>query len=449
MLETSMSTGSATNDAKKFENSIPKVLNLMEEVLERTNMIEALRRVERNAGCAGVDGLSTSELRDFLRQNWATIKSKLLDGTYTPRIVRGVEIPKPNGKTRRLGIPTVLDRLIQQALAQRLSKIFDPKFSNSSFGFREGRGAKDAILKARKHVNEEGKKYVVDIDLAQFFDEINHDKLMGKLAKKIGDRRVLLLIKKYLRAGILMNATVESRDKGTPQGGPLSPLLSNIVLDELDQELEKRGHSFCRYADDCNIYVRSKRAAERALESISNFIEKKLKLKVNKNKSSADLVTRRKFLGYSFYTSKGQLKIRVASESIKSFKVKIKEKFRRSAGRNLGKLIVNDLNPIIRGWTNYFLQCEGSKFAEELDGWIRRKLRCNLWRQQKRGWTRRTKLISRGLSAEQAIMGAFNQRGPWCNAGRSHMNRAYPKSYFDQIGLESILDRLRMFRNCY
>lgn len=446
-LETSSATASATNGVKKDEDSIPEDQSLLEEVLERANMFGALKRVEKNAGVAGVDGVSTKELRDYLKQNWVKIKQQLLEGNYHPEKVLGTEIPKSNGKIRQLGIPTVVDRLIQQALLQRLNLIFDKDFSDSSFGFREGKRAQDALLKARDHINKEGKNVVVDIDLAQFFDEINHDRLLGKLSKKIKDRRVLILIRRYLRAGILKNGVEVSREKGTPQGGPLSPLLSNIVLDELDKELEKRGHSFCRYADDCNIYVKTKRAGQRVLESVSNFIETRLKLKVNTDKSASDEVTRRKFLGHSFYKQKGAYKLRVATEKLDSFKEKVKEKFKGSQGRNLEKFCKEELNPLLRGWINYFRKVEATRFAEDLDGWIRRKLRANLWRQWKRGWTRRKKLMAAGLSEERACRSAFNGRGPWYNSGQSHMNHAYPKKYFDKIGLVSLTDKLRVFRS--
>lgn len=433
---------SATNEAKKENNPTPKFSNLMLKVLERENMLKALQRVEKNKGSAGVDEMKTTDLREHLKSNWVSVRSNLLDGTYNPSPVREVEIPKANGKKRKLGIPTVLDRLIQQAIAQVLNQIFDPNFSESSFGFREKRSAQGAIKKAKKHVTGEGKQYVVDIDLAQFFDEINHDRLMGKLAKVIDDSVLLKLIKKYLKAGIMKELSVSKRDKGTPQGGPLSPLLSNIVLDELDKELEKRGLSFCRFADDCNIYVKSKRSAERILDSLTNFIEKKLKLLVNKEKSKADRVTRRKFLGYSFYSQKSKFKLRVASESLTKFKSKIKLCFRGSRGRNLSSFIKTELNPILRGWINYFILAEGIRFAEELDGWIRRKLRCNKWRQWKRGGTRMRKLQSRGLDKERAVISSFNQRGPWWNSGQSHMNTAFPKSYFDKWRLVSFRDRL-------
>lgn len=446
-VELSEDFASATNEMKENENSIPEQLSLLEEVLERTNMFEALKKVEDNAGVAGVDGLSTKELRDYLKQHWVGIRQKLLEGNYYPEKVLGVEIPKSNGKKRQLGIPVVVDRLIQQALLRRLNLIFDKDFSNSSFGYREGKRAQDALVKAKDHINKEDKTVVVDIDLAQFFDEVNHDRLLGKLSKKIKDSRVLILIKRYLQAGILKNGVLLEREKGTPQGGPLSPLLSNIVLDELDKELEKRGHSFCRYVDDCNIYVKTKRAGERVLKSVTTFIEKKLKLKVNLEKSASALVTQRKFLGYTFYKQKGVHKFRVANEKLESFKEKVKKKFKKSQGKNLGRFCKEELNPLLRGWINYFILAEGTRFAEDLDGWIRRKLRCNLWRQWKRGWTRRNKLMAAGLSEERAVMTAFNGYGPWYNSGKYEMNEAYPKKYFDKIGLVSLTNKLREFRS--
>ena len=418
---------------------------LIEKMLERTNLVEAYKRVVSNKGSAGVDGISVTELKDFIKTHWSGIKEQILKGNYCPQSVLGVEIDKPNGGKRLLGIPTVMDRVIQQALHQILSPIFEKGFSESSYGFRPGRSAHQAILQSRQYMLE-GKRWVVDMDLAKFFDEVNHDLLISRVKRKVKDKRVLKLIGSYLRAGIVIDGIMRPREKGTPQGGNLSPLLANIMLDDLDKELEKRGHRFCRYADDCNIYVKSQKAGERVMRSIQSFIEKRLKLKVNQEKSAVARPSQRKFLGYSF-TSNRKPKIRVAEESKKKFREKIRNCFRSGRGRNLGSFIQRDLNPKIAGWINYFILAEVKEFANELDGWIRRKLRCLLWKQWKRPWTRKENLIKAGLPEERAVMSAFNQRGSWWNAGARHMNLGYPKKYFDKMGLVSITDRLCFHHN--
>jgi RNA-directed DNA polymerase len=422
----------------------PETIELIERLVERGNMLEAYARVVGNRGAAGVDTMTVTDLKPWLQSHWLEVKERLLAGTYRPEVVRGVEIPKPNGGKRQLGIPTVVDRLIQQALHQVLSPIFEPEFSPNSYGFRPGRGAHDAIRKAKKY-QLAGKRWVVDIDLAKFFDEVNHDLLMARIAKKVRDKNVLKLIRRYLQAGIMKDGVVWDRDKGTPQGGPLSPLLSNIMLDAMDKELEKRGLSFCRYADDCNIYVASARAGERVMASITRFIEGKLKLKVNREKSAVARPWERKFLGYSF-TNQRQLRIRVAEAAIDRLKDKVKALFREGRGRNLGRFVNETLNPLIRGWIQYYSLAETKRFAEELDGWLRRKLRCILWRQWKRPWTRRKRLMERGLPEETAVRSAFNQRGSWWNSGAQHMSFAFPKKYFDRVGLVSMIDRLSLSR---
>jgi RNA-directed DNA polymerase len=426
------------------ETTNPETMELIERLVERGNMLEAYERVMGNRGAAGVDKMTVLDLKPWLRTHWPEVKERLLAGTYRPDAVRGVEIPKPNGGKRQLGIPTVVDRLIQQALHQVLSPIFEPVFSPNSYGFRPGRGAHDAILKA-KEFQLAGKRWVVDIDLAKFFDEVNHDLLMARIAKKVKDKKILKLIRRYLQAGIMKDGVVWDRDKGTPQGGPLSPLLSNIMLDAMDKELEKRGLSFCRYADDCNIYVASQRAGERVMASISRFIEDKLKLKVNREKSAVARPWERKFLGYSF-TNQRQTRIRVAEASIDRFKVKVKDLYRGAQGRSLGRFVTETLNPLIRGWIQYYSLAETKQFAEELDGWLRRKLRCILWRQWKKPWTRLKRLMGRGWPEKEAVRSAFNQRGPWWNSGAKHMNFAFPKKYFDSVGLVSMTDRLCMNR---
>ena len=418
-------------------------LQLMERVVERSNMQRAYGRVKQNKGAPGVDGMVVNQLGEFLRAHWPAIKERLLEGSYEPKPVRRVTIPKASGGMRPLGIPTVLDRLIQQALHQALSPLFEPEFSENSFGFRPGRSAHQAVLQARQYQHD-GKRWVVDMDLAQFFDEVNHDKLMAKIGRKVRDWRVKKLIRRYLRAGVLSGGVVSVPQKGTPQGGPLSPLLSNIVLDELDRELERRGHSFCRYADDCNIYVGSRKGGERVMASITGFVERQLKLRVNRDKSAVARPWQRKFLGYSFSWHR-KARIRVAKASIKRFKSNLKALFRKGRGRNLRQFIQQDLNPVIRGWINYFRLSEFRGFAEELDQWLRRHLRCILWRQWKRPWKRFQMLVKLGLTEKRAVRSAFNQRSPWFNAGASHMNQALPKRYFDQFGLISMLQNLRKF----
>lgn len=416
-------------------------LQLMERVVERSNMQRAYGRVKQNKGAPGVDGMVVNQLGGFLRAHWPVIKERLLEGSYEPKPVKRVTIPKASGGMRPLGIPTVLDRLIQQALHQVLSPLFEPEFSESSFGFRPGRSAHQAVLQARQYQHD-GKRWVVDMDLAQFFDEVNHDKLMAKIGRKVKDWRVKKLIRRYLRAGVLSGGVVSVPERGTPQGGPLSPLLSNIVLDELDKELERRGHSFCRYADDCNIYVGSRKSGERVMASITRFVEQQLKLRVNRDKSAVARPWQRKFLGYTFSWHR-KARIRVAKASIKRLKSNLKVLFRKGRGRNLQRFIQQELNPVIRGWINYFRLSEFVGFAEELDQWLRRHLRCILWRQWKRPWRRFQRLMKLGLSEERAARSAFNQRGPWFNAGASHMNLALPRRYFDQFGLICMLQTLR------
>ena len=419
--------------------SRPEDEMLMEEVVEHKNLSAAYRRVVANKGSAGVDGMTVDELGSYLKENWLRIKEELLSGEYRPKPVRRVEIPKPGGRgMRKLGIPTVMDRFIQQAILQVLDPIFDPGFSDSSFGFRPGRSAHQAVLKAREHVAS-GKRWVVDLDIEKFFDRVNHDALMARVARKIKDKRVLRLLRRYLQAGIMDDGIVTPSREGTPQGGPLSPLLSNILLDELDKELERRGHTFCRYADDSNIYVGSRRSGERVKESISRFLEKRLRMKVNEEKSAVGRPWKRKFLGYTMTADK-EPRLKVSPEAEKRLKSKLKEKLRRGRGRNIGRTI-QEMRLLLIGWSNYFKLAEVKSIFERLDQWIRRRLRCILWRQWKRPYTRAKKLMGRGLPEERAWRSATNGRGPWWNAGASHMNHALPRSYFDQFGLVSLLDQ--------
>lgn len=431
----------ASSPTARRENSRQKIQKLMEAVVERENMFKALRQVEANKGCGGVDRVSVEDLRATLRQDWPRIKEELLDGRYQPQPVRKVDIPKPGGKgMRQLGIPTVMDRLIQQALNQVMQSIFDPDFSDSSYGFRPGRSAHQAVQRAREYAAE-GRRWVVDMDLEKFFDRVNHDILMARVARKICDKRVLHLIRRYLQAGLMVGGVVSPRTEGTPQGGPLSPLLSNILLDDLDKELEERGHAFCRYADDCNIYVKSERAGQRVLTSITRFLTGKLRLRVNSEKSAVARPWFRKFLGYSMTFHK-RPRLKVSPVVVDRMKAKLREKFRMGRGRNI-RTQIEELTPVMRGWVNYFKLAEVKGIFEELDGWIRRKFRCILWRQWKRPRTRSKNLMKRGLKEEHAWQCAGNGRGPWWNSGASHMNKCFPKSFFDRLGLVSLLNQLR------
>jgi len=414
----------ASSVAAKREDSSPECEQMMEAVVERRNMQTALQRVMSNRGAAGVDGMTVEELKPYLREEWKRIKEELLGGEYRPSAVLKVEIPKADGKgVRKLGIPTVIDRLIQQALHQVLSPIFEVGFSESSYGFRPGRRAQDAVRQARAYVSE-GRRWVVDIDLEKFFDRVNHDIMMSRVARRIKDKRILRLIRRYLQAGMMEGGLETQRREGTPQGGPLSPLLSNILLDELDKELERRGHKFCRYADDCNVYVQSRSAGERVKESITRFLERRLRLKVNEEKSAVDRPWKRKFLGYTM-TWHREPRIKVAESSVKRLKVKLREILRRGRGRNIGRLIEEELTPLLRGWMNYFRLAEVKGIFEELDGWIRRKLRCVIWRQWKRTWPRVKGLMKRGLERDRALKSATNGRGPWWNAGPRTCTRPF------------------------
>ncbi|MCB9232487.1 MAG: group II intron reverse transcriptase/maturase [Bacteroidia bacterium] len=416
----------------------------MERLVERENMTLAFEKVCSNKGAPGCDGMELTDLEPYLQRQWSTLKSSLLGSNYYPEAVLQVEIRKESGGTRKLGIPTVVDRLIQQGLHQILSPLFDPHFSDHSYGFRPGKSAEQAVVQSQQYILQ-GYNWVVDMDLEKFFDEVSHDVLMGKVMKKVQDKAVLRLIRRYLEADVMINGKREVRRKGVPQGGPLSPLLSNILLDDLDKELEKRGHRFCRYADDCNIYVRSARAGERVKESLTEWLRKRLKLKVNEAKSAVARPWKRSFLGFTFLADKLR-RITVAKKSIKRFKGKVKELLRKGKGRNLGRFIEEDLNPLIRGWINYFRAAQTKRFAQDLDEWIRHHLRKIIWRQWKRNWTRYEGLMSRGLPEDRARQSAFNGRGPWWNSGASHMNHAFRKSYFKTLKLVSMEDQLNYWK---
>ncbi len=413
---------------------------LMEEVVRGENLLAAHARVVANGGAPGVDGMTVDELMAYCREHWPRIREELLSGTYEPRAVRRVEIPKPGGGVRMLGIPTVLDRMIQQALHQVLAPIFDPTFSADSYGFRPGRSAHQAVERAREHIAA-GHRWVVDLDLAKFFDTVNHDVLMARVARRVRDKRVLRLIGRYLRAGMLEGGVVSPRTEGTPQGGPLSPLLSNILLDDLDRELERRGHRFVRYADDCNVYVRSKAAGERVMTSLERFLEKRLRLEVNRDKSAVARPWNRAFLGYSVTMDRSP-KLKVAPASMARLKQKLRSKLRPGRGKSLAHTIA-DIAPLLRGWMAYFRRAEVKGTFEETDQWIRRKLRCIRWRQWRRPRVRAKALMQLGLDPERARTSAYNGRGAWWNAGASHMNQALPTAALQRLGLVSLLTEQR------
>jgi len=428
--------------AAAAEQTKPEAPRLMEAVVERSNMLGAYERVVSNEGAPGVDGLTLVGLKPWLQAHWAKVRQALLAGEYMPLAVRKVEIPKPQGGVRTLGIPTVVDRLIQQALQQVLQPLFEPEFSESSYGFRPGRNAHQAVKAARSYVAE-GKRWVVDLDLERFFDRVNHDGLMARVAHKVRDRRVLKLIRRYLEAGLMAGGVASARTEGTPQGGPLSPLLSDILLTDLYRELEKRGHRFCRYADDCNIYVGSMRSGQRVRAAITAFLKRRLKLKVNAEKSAVARPWQRKFLGYSV-TWHRQPKLRIAEPSRQRSAEKVRKTLRVGRGQSL-KRVIENLNPLLRRWMSYFRLTEVKSVLEELDGWLRHKLRTLLWRQWKRNHTRARNLMRAGLGEVRAWQSAPNGRGPWWNGDSLHMPAAFPKSWFDRMGLVSLLDTQRRF----
>ena len=408
----------------------------LERILSRENLLLAMKRVISNKGSHGVDGMTVYELKQFLQMNWIRIREDIFNNEYKPMPVRRVEIPKPSGGTRLLGIPTVLDRFIQQAIAQELNLIYDENFSENSFGFRPRRAAKDAIKKAESYINE-GYRWVVDIDLEKFFDKVNHDILMYKLSKDIKDKRVLKLIRKYLQSGIMINGIVVSNEEGTPQGGPLSPLLSNIMLDELDKELEKRGHRFCRYADDCNIYVKSKRAGERVMENITSFIEGKLKLKVNINKSAVERPWKRKFLGFTLGIMFGKAYSSISKQSLKKHKDKLREILSRSNPMTLKQRIIK-LNQVNIGWINYYGVAKCKSITAQLDKWIKLRLRMCIWKQWKKVKTRYKNLKKLGLNHYQAIKFANTRKGYWRIANSAILKTTLTNQFFNDLGLKSL-----------
>ena len=406
--------------------------DLMEQVCERRNLQAALKRVRRNAGSPGTDGMTVEELPDHLRVHWLRLREELLTGRYRPQPVKRVGIPKPGGGERELGIPTVLDRFIQQALLQVLQPLFDPTFSDASYGFRPGRSAHEAVLRAQAYV-QEGRSVVVDIDLEKFFDRVNHDMLMGRLAKRMADTRVLRLIRRYLEAGVLANGVVIERHEGTPQGGPLSPLLANILLDDVDKELERRGHAFVRYADDLNVYVRTQRSGERVMSSLRKLFAK-LKLRVNETKSKVTRATKAKFLGFSFWVARGPtLRRRVAPQAIERMRERVRELTRRSAGRSLVQMC-KPLGRYLTGWKAYFRLAETPRAFADIDAWVRHRLRAVQLRHWKRGRVVYRELVARGMSPDAASRVAANSRRWWHNSAMA-LHMALPNRLFDQLGV--------------
>lgn len=413
---------------------------LMEEACDRANLKEALRRVQANKGSAGIDGMAVEQLPDFLREHWPAIRDQLLSGTYKPQAVKRVEIPKRDGGVRKLGIPTVLDRFIQQAVLQVLQKRWDRTFSERSYGFRPNRSAQQAVAEAQRCIID-GFGWVVDIDLEKFFDRVNHDRLMARIAQRESDKRLLKLIRAFLNAGVMENGLVRPTDEGTPQGGPLSPLLSNLVLDELDRELERRGHRFVRYADDCNIYVRSERAGHRVMESITHFITQKLKLKVNEPKSAVARPRERQFLGFTF-TGGVSPKRRIAPKAIRRFRRQIRELTRRTRGVSFRRMI-GELIRYLRGWQGYFGFCQTPSVLSDLNSWVRRRMRSVIWKQWKRGRRRFAELCKRGVSKGLAARTAGSPHGPW-RIGRSPaLSIAFPNTFFDSHGMPHLTAQRR------
>ncbi len=419
-----------SSPSNQSETYIPKIERLVNDY----NIQVATMLVKRNKGAPGIDGITVQEIEEVMKTTWPKIKQEILEGTYRPQPVRRVEIPKPDGSgVRQLGIPSVMDRIIQQAIHQEVVLTFEPIFSQHSYGFRPHRSAHQAVLEAQKYI-QEGCEWVVDIDLEKFFDRVNHDMLMARVARRVKDKKILLLIRRYLQAGVMEDGLVKPTEEGTPQGGPLSPLLSNIMLDDFDKELEKRGLRFARYADDCNIYVKSEKAGNRVMETASRYLTEKLKLKVNQKKSAVDRPWNRKFLGFTFTKGKEPDRIAIHESRIKRFKDKIRGKTKEMRGNNVAKSIRLHLMPIVRGWANYFGLAENSLAFGSLDGWIRRKIRGIFWRQWKDPRTRYKRLIARGLKKRTAKSTAYGGKGPWRMAASYGMQKALSNVAIEALG---------------
>ena len=439
-LESRAGARSISSTLEKEENGGNEYASgMLDEILDRDNMNLAYKRVKANKGSHGVDGMKVDELLQFLKQNGNQIRQSILEGTYRPSPVRRVEIPKPDGGKRLLGIPTVLDRVIQQAIAQILTPIYEEKFSDNSYGFRPYRNAKQAVMKCKGYIDA-GYKWAVDIDLAKFFDTVSHDKLMRLLSETIKDGRVLSLIRKYLQSGVMINGIVMESEEGTPQGGNLSPLLSNVMLNELDKELTRRGLKFCRYADDCNTYVKSRKAAERVMASITRFIEEELKLKVNKEKSAVDRPWKLKFLGFSFYHKKGGIGIRIHPKPVKKFKQKLKEITGRSNAMSMEKRMMK-LKQAITGWITYFGIADMGKLVKTMDEWLRRRIRMCYWKQWKKIRTRHDNLVKMGIGKHKAWEYANTRKGYWRIAHSPILTRTFTNEHLRKLGLQSISER--------
>jgi RNA-directed DNA polymerase len=429
---TASGEGTESSAGKRGIESPAIAEQLMEEVCGRENCKQALKRVKANKGSAGLDGMTVQQLPEYLKQHWPAIREQLLSGTYKPQPVKRVEIPKPDGGVRKLGIPTVVDRFIQQAVMQVLQGRWDRTFSDHSYGFRPGRSAHQAVTKAQQYIAE-GYRWCVDLDLEKFFDRVSHDKLIARIETRVSDRRLLKLIRSFLKAGVMEGGLVSPVDEGTPQGGPLSALLSNIVLDEFDRELERRGLRFARYADDCNVYVRSRRAGERVMESLKRFIMTKLKLKVNEQKSAVARPWERKFLGFSF-TANREPKRRIAPKAVLRFKEKVRELTRRTRGVSIERM-AEELAQYLRGWLGYFGKCQTPSVLQGLEEWTRRRLRSVIWKQWKRGSVRFAELRKRGVGKDLAAKTAGSAHGPWRLANSPALGFALPNAYFDSLGI--------------
>lgn len=432
--------------APSIPRSKPKEENgcesgLLERIVSGFNMKFAYEKVKSNRGAAGIDGMTVEEMRGYLVEHYTEIKESLMNGTYRPQPVRRVEIPKPDGGVRLLGVPTVIDRMVQQAISQVLTRIYEPKFSDSSFGFRPGRNAQQALFRSLEYFRA-GYTHVVDLDLAKYFDTVNHDLLMRMLEEDVKDRRVLRLIRRFLKSGVMVGGLLSPTTEGTPQGGPLSPLLSNIYLTKFDRELENRGHKFVRYADDCNIYVKSRRAAERVMSSVTSFLEGRLRLKVNRTKSQIGSPTRLKFLGFSLWRIGGQSGISVHAKTVKRFKDRIRQITRRNRGKNIGQ-ILRELRRFTVGWLGYFGIANMKSLLQRLDSWIRHRLRCYLWKQWKRIRTRQSNLLSLGATPENARRTANSRHGLWWTSGTATVQTSLTNEYLTTLGFDPLYPRYR------
>jgi RNA-directed DNA polymerase len=423
----------------------PAEAGLWELLLSRGNLAEALRRVEQNAGAPGIDGMSSKELRPWLYDQWPEIRSALDAGTYRPQPVRRVMIPKPSGGLRKLGVPAAVDRLICQAIAQVLTPIFDPQFHPHSFGYRPGRSAHQAVERARQFINDDA-AWCADFDLDSFFDRVQHDALMARVARRVDDKRVLGLIRRYLEAGVMDGGLVHWSEEGTPQGSPLSPLLSNVMLDDLDWELERRGHRFVRYADDVTVYVKSERAGQRVMASISEYVERRLKLKVSRQKSAVDLAKKRPLLGFRFFGRDREVKVRIDPSARKRVKDRLRQLTSRKRGVSMERRI-EEINRYTVGWTNYYALADTPSVFEGLDTWLRRRLRQVRWKEWKRPRTRERKLKTLGIPKREAREWSYSRKGYWRISGSPVLSRALPNAYWVRQGLKGFADPYRRFRD--